>query len=87
MDTVTPNTPPAQPADAQPIDNLAECGACGRNKPVCCDEGYSDDPETGVLTHVGAVCVECCRPHHKGGARWHGKSVAGGTYELSGVEV
>lgn len=62
-------------------DNLAECGACGRNKPVCCDEGYSEDPETGIVTHVGAVCVDCCRPHHKGGSVWHGKSVAGGTYE------
>lgn len=64
-----------------PDPNLAECGACGRNKPVCCDSGYSEDPETGKLTHVGAVCVDCCRPHHKGGAIWHGKSVAGGTYE------
>ncbi len=68
-------------AQGSECNDLAECGACGRNRPVCCDEGYSEDPETGVLTHVGAVCVDCCQPHHKGGSVWHGKSVAGGTYE------
>lgn len=59
---------------------LAECGICGRNKPVCCDEGYYT-AEDGAVVHVGAVCVDCC-PSKKGRGRiWDGKSVAGGTYE------
>ncbi len=62
-------------------EGLAECGVCGRNKPVCCDDGYTEN-EDGTTTHVGAVCVDCCngRVPHKG-AIWDGKSVAGGTYE------
>ncbi len=58
--------------------DLAECGVCGRNKRVCCDDGYTDN-EDGTVTHVGAVCVDCCGGHR--GAKWDGKSVAGGTYE------
>lgn len=60
-------------------EDLAECGICGRNKPVCCDEGYSEN-EDGTLTHVGAVCVDCCQSSH-GRSVWEGKSVAGGTFE------
>jgi hypothetical protein len=70
----------AQPAD---LADLAECGVCGRNKRVCCDEGYTDN-EDGTRTHVGAVCVDCCGPH--GNIVWDGKCVAGGTYERTGVQ-
>ena len=58
--------------------DLAECGVCGYNKQVCCDEGYTDN-EDGSTTHVGAVCVDCCT--HGTSGVWDGKSVAGGTYE------
>lgn len=47
--------------DVAPTTDLAECGACGRNKPVCCDEGYSENPATGKVEHVGATCRDCCR--------------------------
>ena len=60
------------------LAECAECGVCGRNKPVCCDEGYEEN-EDGTITHVGAVCCDCCGPHN--GHVWDGKSVAGGTYE------
>lgn len=59
------------------VPDLAECGICGRNKPVCCDSGYTER-EDGTREHVGAICVDCC---HHGAAVWDGKSVAGGTYE------
>ena len=36
--------------------DLAECGVCGRNKRVACDD-----------TPVGAVCAEC-HVHQQGGA-------------------
>jgi hypothetical protein len=67
------------PAQHTPATDVAECGVCGRNKPVCCDEGYTDN-EDGTRTHVGAVCVDCC-DSQKGYKIYDGKSVAGGTYE------
>lgn len=62
---------------AESVD-YAECGVCGRNKPVCCDDGYTET-ETGTREHVGAVCVDCCNHNDRG--IWDGKSVAGGTYQ------
>jgi len=68
-----------QVPETQPsyLSDLAECGVCGRNKRVCCDDGYAEN-EDGTTTHVGAVCVDCCHGHR--GSIWDGKSVAGGTY-------
>ena len=40
------------------IDNaLAECGQCGRHKPVCCDTGYRELPD-GTVEHIERRRVE-----------------------------
>lgn len=64
---------------------LAECGECGRNKPVCCDAGYRELLD-GTIEHDDCLCVDCCGLHGRMGsvgrvAVWDGKCVAGGTYE------
>ena len=43
--------------------DLAECGECGRNKPVCCDTGYRDLPD-GTVAHDDARCEDCCQQHN-----------------------
>ena len=57
-----------------------ECVVCGERNEVCCTDGTFEDG-----SHTDPVCRSCCR-NHDGPNIWHGKSVAGGTFERGGID-
>ena len=63
--------------------HISVCSSCSKRRVICCDSGYMCNGTSS--NHDDAFCVTCCPCKYYKPAVWDGKSVAGGTFERTGI--